>query len=216
MRKKKTKIPKILKSSLLMMAGLIISFFVLSSCNGNEKDKKEQSTKDTSNQQQAKKDAPLMANGYAVVRLSNADLQALFTNPAGPGGPPRKLIIEFRDDNIANAPMMGVAFGCRQNGNTATGPINLNQAGTQVLPNNGSEILGNNELRKNQITTLIGGPISSYTGDLYFYPKKDTDNHIRYVVWTSLIPFLNAEAFAYPPGPETNPSPPAPPCTVCE
>lgn len=199
-----------------MMAGLIISFFVLSSCNGNEKDKKEQPKTESIDKKGTMNDAPFTATGYAVVRLSNADLQNLFTNPAGPGGPPNKLYLQFRDENVASGAMLAVAFGIRPNGITATGPYNLNQSGTQILANNGTEILGNNELTKRQITTLIGGPISSYTGDLYFYPKKDANNQIRYVVWTSLIPFLNAEAFAYPPGPETNPSPPAPPCVICE
>ncbi|MFZ1260361.1 MAG: hypothetical protein WAQ93_07750, partial [Chitinophagaceae bacterium] len=56
--------------------------------------------------------------------------------------------------------------------------------------------------------------------DLYFYPIKNSNNQIYFIVSTSLVPFTTTGPkvmLTYPTGGEdSKPSPPAPPCAVCE
>ena len=201
------------------LQGLILCFLlflIIQSCNDEKKtDKKETQSAANLTDTVAKEGAPLTAGPFAVLKLEKQKLLNLFAE-----GSVKKLLIQFSQDNTPGGNILGIAYGAKTTNVFMTGPADLIQATTETWDTTGTKILGNNELSESKIKKIIGGPIAQNAKDLYFYPKKNGNNHIYYVVSTQLMAFTKMDetiTITYPTTSEdTNPSPPDPPCTTCD
>ncbi|HEX7903544.1 MAG TPA: hypothetical protein VF487_06670 [Chitinophagaceae bacterium] len=191
-------------------------FLIIQSCNDEKTtDKKEAQSAANLTDTAIKESTPLTAGPFAVLKLEKQKLLELFAE-----GQVKKLLIQFSQDNTPGGNILGIAYGAKPTNVFLTGPKDLVQATSETWDTTGKKILGNNELSESKIKKIIGGPIAQNAQDLYFYPKKNANNHIYYVVSTQLIAFTKMEditTITYPPTSEdTNPSPPDPPCTTCD
>lgn len=196
---------------------LLSSIIAIQSCNNdkNKEEKKEQNETVKSAAPGVAAPAPFAAGSFSILVLEKQKLLDLFNDPNA-----KKLLIQFSDENTATSTMTAVAFSATKKTNIRVlGPKDLIPASTETLNPEGKIILGNNELTEKQIKDLIGGKISTHAADLYFYPKKDANNQIFYIVSKDLVAQTKQInlMITYPAtGESSKPSPPAPPCATCE
>jgi hypothetical protein len=210
---------------------LVVAFcFILAtSCNSDKKQDKPAEQKDgikaeqapvtTTSDQPANAAPPAAAaftvGPFTILKLEKQALLDLFRDSNT-----KKLLIQFSDNGVQF--MQAAAFAAKKDNVYDNVVKTLIPASASPWDTTGPKILGNNELSKKQIKTLIGGKIdAAHAVDLYFYPIKNANNQIYYIVSTQLVPFTTTGAgvmLGYPAGGEdTKPSPPAPPCSSgCE
>lgn len=218
------------KKGLLKAFLLLSTLFILLNFSCKEKGAKEKETnKDsTTNAEDTNQQQAFLAGTakYAVLQLNAADLVTLFSDPQA-----RKLLIEFTDsNNTGSKTINAVAYAAKMNNNIVGNrqfifPASFSGGAKNEWDTTGTQILGNNELTLKTIQSALGinGPINAGNAKtLYFYPLKDSDDHIKYKISTNLYEFKKTNItimITYPPGNNyTNPSPPAPPCdsgTTC-
>ncbi|HQW42806.1 MAG: hypothetical protein IPP02_01250 [Chitinophagaceae bacterium] len=197
---------------------IISCCLTLLSCNNGDKETpKEQKEQSAETNQENTSSKALTAGPFTVLKLDKQALIDLFNNT---GANAKKILIQFSDDGSSQF-MQAVAFGANKNNVYQNVLKTLTPASTNSWDTTGLKIMGNNELTKKQIKTLIGGTINATNAkDLYFYPIKNSNNQIYFIVSTSLVPFTTTGPkvmLTYPTGGEdSKPSPPAPPCAVCE
>ena len=222
MQKEKTIKKKWAPAMLILAASLFSASVLISSCNSGKKDKDE-------TDKTVSTPVPAFLAGkaqYAVLKLTKADLLTLF----GPNQV-KKLLIEFCDSNLVSSPdktINAIAYAATIPNHIVGNPVYLfpaNPVAPQKWDTAGHQILGNNELSRGDVKIALGSvaDITPATAkNLFFYPIKLSNNHIAYFVSKDSVGFtLYKEGIqiltTYPAvGAGSNPSPPAPPCAMCD
>lgn len=197
----------------------VLSFLVaIQSCKNEDKENKDQPEVKAETKME-NTPAPFTSGPFTVLKLDKNDLVYLFS-----AGQTKKLTIEFRDENTSTSKMTAIAYATQQNGSIVNSlmPKVINQSGTESWDTTGIKILGNNELSEAKVKKIlkITGQITlGNAKDLYFYPKKDSNNNIFFIISTTQVAFTATGVgilITYPlDGEDSKPSPPAPPCNPC-
>jgi hypothetical protein len=193
-------------SSKIVMSFLFFSFLTgVFSCNN---EKKEPQNK-VAEEQKTTPAAVVGAGRFYTLKLDATTLGVLFNSSNT-----NRLLLEFIDSNhTTNHPIGLVAYGARNNSVVTAGPLGLTPVTTIGLwDTTGVKILGNLELTRGQVRRILGlaggGPIGGgQLRDLYFYPTRDSENHIIYMVSAAGPVKMTTLTDEF-----TNPSPPATPC----
>ncbi len=196
----------------LTTLGLFLTLMTHQSCNDKKDDGQEKKTDPIVKDAGDPAAAAATQGPYAVLKIEKQQLVDAFSNPA------QKILIQFSDANTATSSINAIIYGAKKDNKKTSGPFTLLPANGTVLNTTGMVNLGNNELTIKQVKDLlnINGQITLGNAQvLYFYPKKDADNYIRYYVSTVLLEEVQAQINYPAVGVDTKPSPPADPCDPC-